>query len=79
MAKEIQINKREAKSVLGAFTWSENYFPPDKAQESVKAKVYEQFPDLAPFPVTILDIQGTPHYSSPSIPLSALQKIRRNI
>ena len=78
MAKEIQINKREAKSVLGAIAWAETRFPTTKPQESIKAKVYEKFPDLAPYPVTILDIQGTPHYSSPSIPFSALQKIRRD-
>ena len=48
MAKEIQINKREAKSVLGAYTYCEIHFPPTKPQESVKAKVYEKFPELAP-------------------------------
>lgn len=48
MAKTIQLDKREAKSVLGAITWSENYFRPTKPQESVKAKVYEKFPELAP-------------------------------
>ena len=48
MAKEIQINKREAKSVLGAIAWAETRFPTTKPQESIKAKVYEKFPDLAP-------------------------------
>jgi len=48
MAKEIQINKREAKSVLGAFVYCECHFPITKPQESIKAKVYEKFPDLAP-------------------------------
>lgn len=48
MAKQIDINKREAKSVLGAFVYCERRIPPTKPQESIKAKVYQKFPDLAP-------------------------------
>jgi len=48
MPKEIQINKREARVVLGAIAYCEPRFRPTKPQESIKAKVYQKFPDLAP-------------------------------
>jgi len=48
MAKEIQITKREAKVVLGTIAYCEPRFPRTKPQESIKAKVYKKFPDLAP-------------------------------
>jgi len=48
MGKPIDINKREAKVVLGALAYCEPRFRPTRPQESIKEKVYKQFPDLAP-------------------------------
>ena len=46
--KAIRVNKREARALLGMLEWCECDFQLGKAQESIREKIYEKFPDLKP-------------------------------